>query len=270
MEAAVLEVILDPGPADPADAAVHDDDFPVVDVAETDRPAALPSRRGGLGRSPRLGRPDHADVDAAAIKALVERTARAARDPSLGCPRSRRTVTPAEVRSKSASAKTSPTAPGRKPNWLMWTDDCAVSMSRSIGGNIRPSTRTSAVAVDTPGRRVRDPTGGPTGRRGSEPAGRAEHLYLWRSRARTSRTPWSDGHIFDGIAYWVTLAGVTSWSVGSCSTRARASFRRQRPRAAGDQGSVQGNLLDTFPGTDTAWFTLGSSSSACSSCSSRA
>ena len=32
------------------------------------------------------------------------------------------------------SANLSPTAPGRKPNWLMWIEDDADAMSSSIGG----------------------------------------------------------------------------------------------------------------------------------------
>ena len=42
MEAAVVEVVLDPGAADPADAAVDDEELAVVEVAELRR---RPARR---------------------------------------------------------------------------------------------------------------------------------------------------------------------------------------------------------------------------------
>ena len=84
VEAAVVEVVLDPGAADPARLPVHDEELAVVDVAErlhvpVRRAAAaeLPGGRAGL-----RGAHD-ADVDAPAIEPVVVRLQRPARDPSL-------------------------------------------------------------------------------------------------------------------------------------------------------------------------------------------
>ena len=45
MEAAVLEVVLDAGSADPADSAVDDHDLAVIDVAERGQVPAVPLSR---------------------------------------------------------------------------------------------------------------------------------------------------------------------------------------------------------------------------------
>ena len=59
-----------------------------------------------------------------------------------------RTGTPSRAFPSSASAKRSPTAPGRKPNWTMCTDDVARPMSSSIRGKkLVPPTSTSAVVA---------------------------------------------------------------------------------------------------------------------------
>ena len=74
METAVLEVVLDPGAADPAHSAVADDDLPVVDVPEAAKVppqgAVLPERPGARAG---LRRPDDAHLDAGRRQALVER-----------------------------------------------------------------------------------------------------------------------------------------------------------------------------------------------------
>jgi len=74
LEAAVLEVVLDAGSADPPDSAVDDHDLAVIDVAERSQvPAgrALASQRPD--RRTRLCRPDDADLDPGGSEPLVER-----------------------------------------------------------------------------------------------------------------------------------------------------------------------------------------------------
>ena len=77
VEAAVVEVVLDPGAADPADPAVDDEELAVVDVAEpVEVPAARASRRYRLRRPPQLHRAHDADLDAPAEQPVVELAAR--------------------------------------------------------------------------------------------------------------------------------------------------------------------------------------------------
>src|SRR4029079_8649996 len=65
------------------------------------------------------------------------------------------TGTPSRSFSTSASANSSPTPPGRKPNWLMWTEEDAERMSASIGGEkYRPSTSASTDAARLSGKRT--------------------------------------------------------------------------------------------------------------------
>ena len=73
MEASVVEVVLDTGAADPPGAAVHDDELPVVEVAE---PAEVPgppaARRRRLGPRPWPHGAHDADVHAAVKQPPVE------------------------------------------------------------------------------------------------------------------------------------------------------------------------------------------------------
>ena len=72
VEAAVLEVILDPGAADPADAAVDDDDLAMIDVSE---PGEVPARGAPgaerAGRRPHLCRAHDAHFDTGGGETLV-------------------------------------------------------------------------------------------------------------------------------------------------------------------------------------------------------
>ena len=66
------------------------------------------------------------------------------------------------------------------------------------------------------------------------------------------------GTVFDGIAYWVTLAGVYIMVGG-------LMFYSGKEKLFDDNGNApsyikqqfQGTFLSHFPGTDTAWFMLG-------------
>ena len=73
MEAAVLEVVLDSGAADPADAAVDDEQLAVVDVPE---PGQVPTSGAHAAERPdgcaRFRRPDDADLDSGSGEPLVE------------------------------------------------------------------------------------------------------------------------------------------------------------------------------------------------------
>ena len=134
MEAAVLEVILDPGAADPPDAAVDDHDLAVVDVPEPPEvPARFPAAAERADGHPRAGGSHDADLDAGGREAVVELL----RAP-LGIGALPVDDEPDGNASFafaiSVSANTSPTMPGRKPNWLMCTEDEAAAMSASIGG----------------------------------------------------------------------------------------------------------------------------------------
>ena len=60
VERAVLEMILDPGTADPADPAVHDDDLAMVDMPQPAQvPARSPRRRRAAPVAPRSRSADH-------------------------------------------------------------------------------------------------------------------------------------------------------------------------------------------------------------------
>ena len=73
VEAAVLEVVLDPRSADPPDATVDDRDLAVVDVPE---PRKVPGRRAAPAERPSghtgLHRANHADLDARRSEPVVE------------------------------------------------------------------------------------------------------------------------------------------------------------------------------------------------------
>ncbi len=80
MEAPVVEVVLDPRAADPADAAVDDDELAVVDASEpVEVPPSGAAGRERLGGSAQLRRSHHPDVDAGGEESLVERAATAVR-----------------------------------------------------------------------------------------------------------------------------------------------------------------------------------------------
>ncbi len=73
VEAAVVEVVLDPGAADPPDPAVDDHELAVIDVPELlNRPASLIAARGGLRRRTEPHRAHHAYLDAACQEPRVE------------------------------------------------------------------------------------------------------------------------------------------------------------------------------------------------------
>jgi len=116
VEAAVLEVVLDAGSADPADSAVDDHDLAVIDVAERRQ---VPASRAVASKRPdrrtRLRRPDDADLDVGGIEPLIERSRILLGLRSLRST-TRRTGIPSVAFATRASAKASPTAPGRNPN----------------------------------------------------------------------------------------------------------------------------------------------------------
>jgi hypothetical protein len=73
VEAAVLEVVLDPGASDPADPPVDHEQLAMVDVAErAEVPTDVAVGAERAERRPCLRRPDDADVDAGCGQALVE------------------------------------------------------------------------------------------------------------------------------------------------------------------------------------------------------
>ena len=66
------------------------------------------------------------------------------------------------------------------------------------------------------------------------------------------------GTIFDGIAYWVTLAGVYLMVGGLMFYSGKGKlFDDDGNAPEGIKQQFEGTFLDTFPGTDTAWATLG-------------
>ena len=66
------------------------------------------------------------------------------------------------------------------------------------------------------------------------------------------------GTVFDGIAYWVTLAGVYLMVGGLMFYSGKGKlFDDDGNAPAGIKEQFKGTFLDTFPGIDTAWFTLG-------------
>src|SRR5262245_10301747 len=66
------------------------------------------------------------------------------------------------------------------------------------------------------------------------------------------------GTIFDGIAYWVTLAGVYIMVGGLMFYSGKGKlFDDDGNAPEGIKEQFKGTFLDTFPGVDTAWFTLG-------------
>ena len=73
MEAAVLEVVLDPGATDPADAAVDHDDLAVVDVTDSrEVPALRATAAEWPGGNTRLRRAHDADLHARGRQPVVE------------------------------------------------------------------------------------------------------------------------------------------------------------------------------------------------------
>ena len=66
------------------------------------------------------------------------------------------------------------------------------------------------------------------------------------------------GTIFDGIAYWVTLAGVYLMVGGLMFYSGKGKLFDSNGNAPqGIKDQFKGTFLDTFPGVDTAWFILG-------------
>ena len=66
------------------------------------------------------------------------------------------------------------------------------------------------------------------------------------------------GSVFDGIAYWVTLAGVYLMVGGLMFYSGKGKLfddDGNAPQSIKDQ--FKGTFIDTFPGVDTAWVTLG-------------
>ena len=73
MEAAVLEVVLDSGAADPADATVDDGELAVVDMAEAAQvPVHCTAGSELTGTRAGLRRPHDADLNACARETVVE------------------------------------------------------------------------------------------------------------------------------------------------------------------------------------------------------
>jgi len=66
------------------------------------------------------------------------------------------------------------------------------------------------------------------------------------------------GTVFDGIAYWVTLAGVYLMVGGLMFYSGKGKlFDDDGNAPEGIKEQFKGTFLDSFPGVDTAWFTLG-------------
>jgi len=66
------------------------------------------------------------------------------------------------------------------------------------------------------------------------------------------------GSIFDGIAYWLILAGVYLMVGGLMFYSGKDKlFDGEREAPSGIAEQFEGTFIDTFPGTDTAWFILG-------------
>ena len=66
------------------------------------------------------------------------------------------------------------------------------------------------------------------------------------------------GTVFDGIAYWVSLAGVYLMVGGLMFYSGKGKlFDDDGNAPEGIKEQFKGTFLDTFPGVDTAWFTLG-------------
>ena len=134
VEAAVLEVVLDPGSADPAHATVDQDDLSVVDVPEACQiPAGRPAAAERPDRHSRLRGADDADLNAGGREPVVVLACAAFGVGALPVDDEPYGDALRTLRTKT-SAKSSPTTPGRKPNWLMWIEDEADAMSSSIGG----------------------------------------------------------------------------------------------------------------------------------------
>jgi hypothetical protein len=66
------------------------------------------------------------------------------------------------------------------------------------------------------------------------------------------------GTIFDGIAYWLILAGVYLMVGGLMFYSGKDKlFDSDGNAPAGIEEQFENSFLSTFPGTDTAWFILG-------------
>jgi hypothetical protein len=66
------------------------------------------------------------------------------------------------------------------------------------------------------------------------------------------------GSIFDGIAYWVILAGVYLMVGGLMFYSGKGKlFDDDGNAPAGIKEQFKGTFIDTFPGTDAAWVILG-------------
>jgi hypothetical protein len=134
VEAAVLEMVLDACAADPADPTVHDHELAMVDVPE---PAQVPTGRAVVrqrsGGDARPRRAHDANLDPRGCEAVVERLRAPLRVGTLPVDDEPDGDALSDL-PISASANRSPTRPGRKPNWLMCTEDEAAAMSASIRG----------------------------------------------------------------------------------------------------------------------------------------
>jgi hypothetical protein len=66
------------------------------------------------------------------------------------------------------------------------------------------------------------------------------------------------GSIFDGIAYWLILAGVYLMVGGLMFYSGKDKlFDSDINAPAGIEEQFKGTFIETFPGVDTAWFILG-------------
>ena len=134
VEAAVVEVVLDPGAADPADAAVDDDQLAMVDVAEL---AHAPAPGAGRGRRlrPRAQprRAHDADIDATREQAAIELAARPVGPRALPV-HDKPDVDALGRLGEQRRREPSPIVPGLKPNWLMCTEEAA---ARDVGQHRR-------------------------------------------------------------------------------------------------------------------------------------
>ena len=134
VEATVREVVFDPGAADPPDSSVDDHDLAVIDVTQRSQVPvhAAPGAEHAALR-PRLRRAHHADLRARPRQALVEDARTAFGIGALPVDDEPDRNALAQLLDERVR-ELLPHRPGRKPNWLMWTDEDAERMSASIGG----------------------------------------------------------------------------------------------------------------------------------------
>ena len=133
MEAAVGEVVLDPGAADVRGLAIDEDELAMLDSAELvrgERPSPLADRAAAVRRDAASW--SMTSTPAAARLLSIVFVPNHAWLPSAS--RMIRTFTPSRAFCSSTGVNWSPMTPGLKPYCMMWIDDVAPLMSASIRG----------------------------------------------------------------------------------------------------------------------------------------